>query len=629
MAINCDFCHKPLTLMRRLRGERFCSPEHMDLHSAQQTEVALQRLAASMDDSPLVREPVRAHQLVTVGTGEAPAAADTALIEVEPVPEVELAAGSEDPPAAFPLAPFVLQEPTPPVQVDAGTANFFGEIEADSVSVVLPVGSVAETNRWPDSKLRELMVAPVEIYRGLRPYRTTAGFDAVEFPPASDSRLKILLRRLSTALRPLSARLARALSRSKPLAAEAPTSMRIAVAESAISAPLRLALYSLAGSPSVRLPFAGLRGSERSAAALSFEFRVPSIGPTYPDITATIQTLDLKIRVQLWAAEPYFGKLPDLRCGVSSVFMGAEVLGYGMVAVRLGDLQSYAARGFIGPVQTFNIHPFAFRGVLKLAQDALSLEGWVLPVPVLIRPKSPEVRMHRACPQLVGESITEVAVKPGAGPEASSFISDIQTTASEVRWPLLVDAAIALIDRRSLVPAKPKAYAPDLVIPLAGVPRCNPVRFLTMQHPEFLLITSVLPAVEDFAMQIPRLGFGPAVKPTGYRLLGAFSKASPRVPDQYIRASAPQFRGPSRRVPRRLLRVHFGPRGAIQFQPVPDLRLHPASYLVWPAPRQVRTAQVSVSQQGVFRTETPARRFGPGRAGLQERTGMTDDLRIA
>ncbi len=50
MANNCDYCHKPLSLMRRLRGEQFCSIEHMDQYSAQQAEFALERLAASVSD---------------------------------------------------------------------------------------------------------------------------------------------------------------------------------------------------------------------------------------------------------------------------------------------------------------------------------------------------------------------------------------------------------------------------------------------------------------------------------------------------------------------------------------------------------------------------------------------------
>ena len=57
MANTCDYCHKPLSLMRRLRGEQFCSVEHLDLYTAQQAEFALQRLAASVEDKPIHQRP--------------------------------------------------------------------------------------------------------------------------------------------------------------------------------------------------------------------------------------------------------------------------------------------------------------------------------------------------------------------------------------------------------------------------------------------------------------------------------------------------------------------------------------------------------------------------------------------
>lgn len=57
MATTCDYCHKPLSLMRRLRGEQFCSVEHLDLYTAQQAEFALQRLAASVEDKPATQRP--------------------------------------------------------------------------------------------------------------------------------------------------------------------------------------------------------------------------------------------------------------------------------------------------------------------------------------------------------------------------------------------------------------------------------------------------------------------------------------------------------------------------------------------------------------------------------------------
>lgn len=43
--------------MRRLRGEQFCSVEHLDSFTAQQAELALERLAASVDEKPATSRP--------------------------------------------------------------------------------------------------------------------------------------------------------------------------------------------------------------------------------------------------------------------------------------------------------------------------------------------------------------------------------------------------------------------------------------------------------------------------------------------------------------------------------------------------------------------------------------------
>jgi hypothetical protein len=43
--------------MRRLRGEQFCSPEHMERFTAQQADTALERLAASVDERPNTMRP--------------------------------------------------------------------------------------------------------------------------------------------------------------------------------------------------------------------------------------------------------------------------------------------------------------------------------------------------------------------------------------------------------------------------------------------------------------------------------------------------------------------------------------------------------------------------------------------
>ena len=108
MANNCDYCHKPLSLMRRLRGEQFCSIEHMDLYAAQQAEFALERLAASVTDSPNTERPPSLNRPAPklrpkpTGPATAPNTAPAAQVavaehehEIQAVPEPAIVAQAE------------------------------------------------------------------------------------------------------------------------------------------------------------------------------------------------------------------------------------------------------------------------------------------------------------------------------------------------------------------------------------------------------------------------------------------------------------------------------------------------------------------------------------------------------
>jgi hypothetical protein len=90
--------------MRRLRGEQFCSIEHMDQYAAQQAEFALERLAQAADERPATSRPPLLRRMQKWQ--------DTAVMDGEPdsAPIVEeQAAPADTPDHEYPMASFVEQ----------------------------------------------------------------------------------------------------------------------------------------------------------------------------------------------------------------------------------------------------------------------------------------------------------------------------------------------------------------------------------------------------------------------------------------------------------------------------------------------------------------------------------------
>lgn len=177
VATTCDYCHKPLSLMRRLRGEQFCSVEHLDLYTAQQAEFALQRLAASIEERPAAPRPAallkrlsrpateqtmggeesnhqtlgRADVVVEDAPEEVPSAeflrVARSLEEPKPVPPLlrRLAQEPPEPPSEQPLVIRPIEEPDYPMA---------GFVPQDGITVALPQNPSA-------SALPELAAAPL------------------------------------------------------------------------------------------------------------------------------------------------------------------------------------------------------------------------------------------------------------------------------------------------------------------------------------------------------------------------------------------------------------------------------------------------------------------------------------
>lgn len=106
--------------MRRLRGEQFCSVDHLDAYSAQQAEFALERLAASVTDKPNTARPpspkstpkLRPIAAQSDTAPEAPVTAGSVAVQER---EVEVAAPVRaEPEPDYPLAPYLDQSGIPP-----------------------------------------------------------------------------------------------------------------------------------------------------------------------------------------------------------------------------------------------------------------------------------------------------------------------------------------------------------------------------------------------------------------------------------------------------------------------------------------------------------------------------------
>ncbi len=168
MATNCDYCHKPLSLMRRLRGEQFCSVEHLDQYSAQQAEFALERLAASVTEKPNTERPPalpkstpKLRPIATPAANPEPQTA-VALQEREPhVTTEELA------PAArtafepdYPMAPYLAQTAIEPREFETVEDHLAGFSLSETWGKASPAWSMpafhsepSDVRTWKAGKL--------------------------------------------------------------------------------------------------------------------------------------------------------------------------------------------------------------------------------------------------------------------------------------------------------------------------------------------------------------------------------------------------------------------------------------------------------------------------------------------
>ena len=184
MANNCDYCHKPLSLMRRLRGEQFCSLEHMDLYSAQQAEFALERLAASViekpntDRPPSPRPKLRPKLVNSGGPSQSipsEPSAQTAVALHEPEARTTEKTTLLAPDVDYPMAAYVAQVPVEPRTLESdGIRNGAGFAPVDHWGKVSPAWSMpafhsepGDPRTWNAGKLVS-QIPPVAGWRWLQ-----------------------------------------------------------------------------------------------------------------------------------------------------------------------------------------------------------------------------------------------------------------------------------------------------------------------------------------------------------------------------------------------------------------------------------------------------------------------------
>ncbi len=102
--------------MRRLRGEQFCSLEHMDQYAAQQAEFALERLAASVTDRPSTERPpaiARPVPKLRPKTANADPVIATSELPTESVIQTAVALEEQDAASAVELIPTAAETEIP------------------------------------------------------------------------------------------------------------------------------------------------------------------------------------------------------------------------------------------------------------------------------------------------------------------------------------------------------------------------------------------------------------------------------------------------------------------------------------------------------------------------------------
>ncbi len=665
MANNCDYCHKPLSLMRRLRGEQFCSLEHLDAYSAQQAEFALERLAASVSDTPnTARTPLpkpapklrpAAPQPETLV--EPPAISATVAVEErEEREEPEEAQNPQEPEPDYPMAPYLAQSSIPVREPDAAESRRNGiaplETWSDNAGWSMPPfrSEPSDPRTWNAGKLaaqippaagfRELLAAKApgeEVNSGEVHSQGTLIQDRTAFLEGQPS-----------VPRPDSIPHEIALAKNHfPTAEPVPTNIRLQASSfewQQVSDPQFFPApvvqgevpFSTTAPPSLLLAEAQRSTPQmREISAGGTVEAETSLNPGVPNLTLPQplgKSWDQSItagRVAMPDFQPV--RLYDAAPVGTATWQEAQTTVNGP-----SPTWSPAHLGFIGPVfgwESSPIQQIPLNGVTPQETTPVPSAPSLLNFHVRVR-----TGITFAPPQILGNW----AVLRTNTMEFESGPLNPTLTATGIRWQPLpfrvarIDASariappvaalrsvVRLVKPPEEAPARPAVRQP---IAQSGPVKYSPVAIVVLPPPQFALLPAALTDEQRYVAQVPngvwRL---PRVRHTGYRALGPFPKLPLRMPDEYLRTPAPVMAPATEDL--RLPGAHtLQDLSGVPTFPAPDsVRIHPADYFVWPRPKGLKVGRMNPERITPVSQTPSIKRFGPGRAEFLQDHGRNAD----
>ncbi len=664
MANNCDYCHKPLSLMRRLRGEQFCSVEHLDAYSAQQAEFALERLAASVSDKPNTARPPApkpAPKLRPIASPPETRVEPPALSAVA-VEEREQTQKPQEPEPDYPMAPYLAQSSIPVREPEAAESRRNGvaplETWSENTGWSMPPyrSEPSDPRTWNAGKLaaqippaagfRELLTAKPaaeevnsgEVYsQGTLIQNSTAFLEDTPSIPLEDGtdsirhEISLAKNHFPTAERvPANVRLVASSFEwyqvSDPQFFPAPV-VQGEVPFSTTAAPVLPVAEAQPSAPQMREISAG--GPVEAETSLNPE--VPDVAFPHPlgkswdqSITAPRVAIPEFQPVRLYDAAP----------------VGTETWQEAQTTVKNPSASwSPAHLGFNGPVfgwESSPIRQIPLNGVT--AQDTATVAA----APSLL---NFSLRIHAGFTSAPARILGNWAVLRTNTIEFGSGPLSPMLSATGIRWHALMPFRIARIDAsagiappvaalRSVVrlakPPQEDPATPAMRTPIAqsGPVKYSPVALVVLPPPQFALLPAALADEQRYVAQAPngvwRL---PRVRHTGYRALGPFPKLPLRMPDEYLRTPAPVMAPATDELRPTAAHTQQDLSGMPKFAAPDTVRIHPADYLIWPRPKSLKLGRMNPERIPPASQTASVKRFGPGRAEfLQDRGRNADGL---
>jgi hypothetical protein len=193
---------------------------------------------------------------------------------------------------------------------------------------------------------------------------------------------------------------------------------------------------------------------------------------------------------------------------------------------------------------------------------------------------------------------------------------------------------IPVANKCQTVPTIALSKGPAASIPQVGPLHYSPVEIFVLPRPQFIFLPGVLSEEQRFVMQVPagRTWQLPQVRQAGYRALGSFAKVPLHLPDRYLQVVQPRMHPPTQDMACGRIETQQDLTGLPFLATLTSKRLHPADYWAWPAllginlVRSLAEYEYQHAGGAVPEGSPKARRFGPGRAGLQIRNRSADGL---